>query len=86
MEHLPHEEIRPVSDLFPGGVHLLFTAANETPIPYLGYVDLLVTLNKVRHTEIQVPFLVTDSKAGYGILGNNVIEEVITHPLHTPLT
>ena len=73
-EHLPFEVIHPISDLLPEG-YLQLTAANKTPIPYLGYVELVVALNRAQ--QVLVPFLITDSDSDDVILGYNVIIEVV---------
>lgn len=75
--HLSQEKIQPISDLFPDG-SLRLAAANQTVIPYLGYVELSVCLDQPRRAKLLVPFLVTTSKDNQIILGYNVIAEVIT--------
>ena len=78
-QHHPQEKIQPIASLFPdGSLHL--TAANNTTIPFLGYVELCVSLNSPRKAEIIVHFLVTTSNTNsHIILGYNVIAEVATN-------
>ncbi len=51
-------------------------AANGTPIPYCGWVELSVRLDETQ-PDILVPFLVTKENIGPPIIGFNVIELII---------
>lgn len=75
--HLPQGKIWLILDLFPDG-SLRLTAANNTVIPYLRYVELCVCLDQPRRTKLLVPFLITTSKDNHIILGYNFIAEFIT--------
>ena len=77
--HSPRTQIHPITKLFPDGT-LQLTAANNTEIPYLGYAELPVWIDKPRKLEIVVPFLVAKEAQGSVILGYNVICEVVRDP------
>ena len=71
-------EIRNLVDLL--GVHtrLDVKAANDTPIPYSGFVELEFSfLGEQGIPTIIVPFLVTDNALENPIIGYNVIEEIV---------
>ena len=79
-EHFPLLTVQPVSNLFPDGT-LQLTAANNTTIPYLGYVEFPVCLDQPGKSEIEVPFLVAKGEQDSIILGYNVISEAVKGPL-----
>ena len=72
-EHFPHKEIKNVSELI--GEELCITAANNSKMEYLGYVEILVKLSGSKES-VLVPFLVVN-ELGMPIIGYNVIEEMV---------
>lgn len=78
--HLPHTVIRPVSELL-GEETLTILAANDTPIPYIGWIEVSFRLDSDPHmkSDLQVPMLVSTDPAvaSEPIIGYNVIERVI---------
>ena len=66
------------------GVHtrLEVRAANDTPIPYCGFVELEFSLSGEQDASpIVVPFLVTENSLANPIIGYNVIEELVKTPM-----
>lgn len=78
-QHLPHTTIRPIKELL-GEDTLTVHAANNTPIPYLGWTEVNFTLagEPDTVTELRVPLLVSSDPAVADdpIIGYNVIETV----------
>lgn len=76
-QHLPHTIIRPVPDLLEDDT-LTVLALNDTPIPYVGWVQVSFRMEGDRN-ELQVPILVSSDSAVATdpIIGYNVIEMVI---------
>lgn len=74
--HLPGLNLRPLSELL-GGEELSLTAANGSPIPYDGWLEVTFGLTAGRGHVISVPVLVTRSTTEVPIIGYNVIEEVV---------
>ena len=52
-------------------------AANGSPIPYIGWVDIKVQLEGTDKHEVVVPFLITPNYIGPPIIGYNVIELLV---------
>lgn len=77
--HLPHSTVRPFSELLDSDI-LLGVAANQTEIPFLGWVEVEFRLGKdsAMTKPILVPILVSsDSRVAVEpIIGYNVIEEI----------
>ncbi|CAJ1087323.1 unnamed protein product [Xyrichtys novacula] len=78
--HLPHTVVRPVSELLDDETLTVF-AANDTPIPYIGWIEVSFRLNSdlSQMSELQVPILVSSDPAVAGdpIIGYNVIEVIV---------
>lgn len=77
-EHLPHTVIRPISELLEEDT-LTIMAANDTPIPYVGWIEVSFKLESDWNT-LQVPVLVSSDPAVASdpIIGYNVIEAVVS--------
>lgn len=78
---LPHIKLRSTSELLGEVESLVGKAANQTPIPFAGWVELKFKLgsNQCPHTELLVPVLVSN-EAGVAeppIIGYNVIEHLV---------
>ena len=74
-ENCPKEEVRPVAEFMSEGLRI--KAVNTTDIPYDGVILMRWSLSK--ETEgVMVPVLVTRNAISDPILGNNVIEHVIS--------
>jgi transposase InsO family protein len=74
--HLPQAKLRPLCELL-GGTDLNLTAANGSPIPYDGWLNVSFSLMTGLNHEIRVPVLVTRATSGVPIIGYNVIEEIV---------
>jgi hypothetical protein len=59
LNHLPHAVIRPISELL-GDETLTVLAANDTPIPYIGWIEVRFRLDSdpTMSSDLQVPILV----------------------------
>lgn len=79
-QHLPHTVIRPISEIL-GEETLEILAANDTPISYMGWIEVDFRLEDDPHktSHLQVPILVSDDPAVATdpIIGYNVIEVII---------
>lgn len=79
-EHLPHTVIRPISEIL-GGDTLNLLAANDTPISYIGWIEVSFRLeDDPRNTShLQVPVLMSSDPAvvSVPIIGYNVIAVII---------
>ena len=78
-QHLPDSKVRPLEELL-GDEPLVGLAANQTPIPFDGWVEVQFQLTSPHSEEtLLVPMLVSgDSKvAEQPIIGFNVIEELL---------
>ena len=77
--HLPHSTVRPLSELL-GSDILLGVAANQTEIPFMGWVEVEFRLGKesALTKPLLVPILVSSDPhvAAEPIIGYNVIEEI----------
>ena len=80
LNHLPHTVIRPISELL-GDETLTVLAANDTPIPYIGWIEVSFQLDSdpTMSSDLQVPILVSSDPAVASdpIIGYNVIEAII---------
>uniref|UniRef100_A0A3B5Q730 Gypsy retrotransposon integrase-like protein 1 n=1 Tax=Xiphophorus maculatus TaxID=8083 RepID=A0A3B5Q730_XIPMA len=78
--HLPHQRVRPLNELLEVDT-LIGLAANQTQIPFLGWVEVEFRLGKdsLSAEPLLVPVLVSSdsSVAQQPIIGYNVIEEVL---------
>lgn len=78
--HLPHTITRPISELLEGET-LTVLAANDTPIPYIGWIEVSFRLDSDSRmkSDLQVPILVSGDPAVASdpIIGYNVIEAII---------
>ena len=52
---MPNHEIKKLDNI--AGVYLRLTAANDTKIPYHGFVECTVKLGEDKSSEFQVPFV-----------------------------
>ncbi|CAI5668147.1 unnamed protein product [Oreochromis niloticus] len=84
VEHLPHTTIRGIDELL-GSEPLNGLAANQTEIPFMGWVPVEFRLTGVETTSssLLVPVLVSSDPnvAQDPIIGYNVIEEIINEQL-----
>lgn len=71
--HLPTTPLRSLSELLETDLKL--EMANGSPLPYLGWVEIQVTLSPEQ--SLSVPFLVTPDNLSEPIIGYNVIEEFL---------
>uniref|UniRef100_A0A1A8SA02 Gypsy retrotransposon integrase-like protein 1 n=1 Tax=Nothobranchius rachovii TaxID=451742 RepID=A0A1A8SA02_9TELE len=78
--HLPHTIVRPVAELLDNETLTVF-AANDTPIPYIGWIEVGFRLSSDLSptSELQVPILVSSDSAVASdpIIGYNVIEAIV---------
>ena len=75
-------EIKNLAALLGGHTRLEVRAANDTPIPYCGFVELEFSLSGEQDASpIVVPFLVTENSLANPIIGYNVIEELVKTPM-----
>jgi hypothetical protein len=69
-------KLRNVEELLGVQGKIELKAANGTPIPYCGWIELSVRSNETQ-PDILVPFLVTKENIGPPIIGFNVIELIV---------
>ncbi len=74
--HLPQAKLRPLCELL-GGTDPNLMAANGSPIPYDGWLNVSFSLKTGLNHKIKVPVLVTQATSGVPIIGYNVIEEIV---------
>lgn len=76
---IPRHSVRPLDELLDPGEDLDLYAANGEPLPYDGWVELMVNLigNDDPNLTIQVPFLVSQVPFPQPLLGSNVLREMI---------
>ena len=79
--HFPGGKLRNISELL--NCELDLTAANGTPIPYKGFVELTFKL-KHEQDPIFVPFLVTTEDISLPLIGYNVIELCVKTGMTSP--
>ena len=77
-KNFPSQEIRKLSELLDFNDGLELRAANDTPVPFNGFVELdFELMNGSEENMLKVPFLVTHTKIANPIIGYNVIQEVV---------
>ena len=77
-ENFPSLKLRNLTDLLDCGDILDLRAANDTPVPFDGFVELTFELAKVSGGDIlTVPFLVSKISMANPIVGYNVIEQIV---------
>ena len=77
-DNFPNLQVAPLRQLLECDIELDVRAANGTPVPYIGYVELEFNLaNNMVECGCKVPFLVSNSVIANPIVGFNVIEEII---------
>ncbi len=80
LNHLPHTIVRPISEFLEDETLTVF-AANDTPIPHIGWIKVSFRLGSDPTTsnDLQVPILVSSDPAVANdpIIGYNVIEVII---------
>ncbi|XP_035858119.1 uncharacterized protein LOC118495270 [Sander lucioperca] len=76
--YLPDHKLRPLAELL-GDKGLSVIAVNGEPLPYDGWVGVMVSLpgNSDPNLTIQVPFLVSSVPMDRPLIGFNVIEQLI---------
>lgn len=77
-KYIPDQALRPLSAIVDGG-DFNVSAVNGEPLPFEGWVELIVNLpgNDDPSLAIQVPFLVGKMPLERPLLGFNVVEEII---------
>lgn len=80
LKHLPHSVMRPISQLLEEET-LIVLAANDTPIPYTGWIEVSFRLDSDHHrvSDLQVPMFVSSDRAVASdpIIGYIAVEAVI---------
>lgn len=76
---IPNHPVRQLEELLDPDESLDLYAANGQPVPYDGWVELIVNLpgNANPNFTIQVPFLVSQSHLPQPLLGSNMFVEMI---------
>ena len=74
---LPTVQRRDIKQFLDTEGFISLQAANETDIPYCGWVEIGVRLTNENEAEIRVPFLVTEENIEQPIIGFNVIELMV---------
>ena len=79
--YLPEHKVRPLAELI-GRQPLSVLAVNGEPLPYDGWIGVMVSLpdNSDPNLTIQVPFLVSSVPMDRPLIGFNVIEQLILGP------
>ena len=78
--YLPTAVVKPVKEILDDH-EIVIKAANDTDIPYLGYVEMDFRLKSWNNdTTLSVPFFVTSEKIAEPIIGFNVITEISKNP------
>ena len=79
-QNLPNEPIRPLCDLLQSERNLDLRAANDTPIPFEGWIELELRMKTPRTcTPVVFPALITQNRIQQPIIGYNVIETLVHH-------
>lgn len=75
-QYLPHTVIRPIAELLDDDT-LTILAANDTPIPYVGWIEVSFQFVNDKN-KMQVPILVSSDPAVASdpIIGYNVIKKL----------
>ena len=77
-ENFPNLKLHELSEILDEDCDLKLMAANNTPVPYIGYVEIeFELLNENSVDALSVPLLVSKADITNPIIGYNVIEEVI---------
>ena len=80
-QYEPLLKIRNVSELLDENEHLVLKTADNSDLPFLGFVELDFQLPHWKETQaIKVPFLVPETQVDNMIIGYNVIEEILMNP------
>ena len=79
--NFPSLQVKEIRELLGQNDKLKLAAANETSIPYTGWIDICLTFGneQQKSTEISVSFLVIEADIDYLIVGYYVIVEVINN-------
>ncbi|XP_067334566.1 uncharacterized protein [Channa argus] len=79
--YLPDHQLRPLAELI-GKKDLSVLAVNGQPLPYDGWIGVVVSLpdNSDPDLSIQVPFLVSSVPLDAPLIGFNVIEQLVLGP------
>eukprot|EP00794_Sanderia_malayensis_P011482 gene11482-12679_t len=79
MNSFPSKQIHKIEDLLPAAEEVKLYAANGTPIPYEGFIELELELSSenVGNKPVIVPFFVTTGALDLQIIGYNTICELI---------
>jgi len=86
-QYEPHLKIRNVSELLDENEQLVLKTADNSDLPFLGFVELDFQLPHWKDTQaIKVPFLVPETQVDNIIIGYNVIEEILMNPNKYDLT
>ena len=77
--NFPDLKVKSLKELLKIGTGLELRAANDTPVPYHGFIELDFELIDDANgpSTLKVPFLVSDSNIANPIIGYNVIEETV---------
>ena len=73
-QHFPDTQIREMSDLLSDVNGLEVRWGNQSRLPFIGWVELKVSLTQGVDPDVIVPFLVTPDPLEHPILGTNAIE------------
>ena len=76
-DNFPQLKVKNLKELLGEEIELDLRAANNSPIPYSGYVEIEFNVCNKKTPGLLVPFLVTKSMLTRPILGYNVIEEIV---------
>ena len=76
-DNFPQLEVKTLKELLGEEIELDLRAANNSSIPYSGYVEIEFKVCNKKSPGLLVPFLVTKSMLTRPILGYNVIEEIV---------
>ena len=86
-QYEPHLKVRNVSELLDENEQLILKTADNSDLPFLGFVELDFQLPHWKETQaIKVPFLVPETQVDNIIIGYNVIEEILMNPNKYDLT
>ena len=81
-QNFPHLEVKQLQELLGTEQRLDLRAANNSVIPYAGFVEVQFhLLSEDVSSSLAVPFLVTDAQLTTPIIGYNVIDEIVNKDL-----
>ena len=81
-QNFPHLEVKHLQELLGTEQRLDLRAANNSVIPYAGFVEVQFhLLSEDVSSSLAVPFLVTDAQLTTPIIGYNVIDEIVNKDL-----